>query len=529
MKRIRIVLAAILVFSIPVAASLYLARHIARSTEFERVEQLARAVLARTATIALQSQEATQRLQGRTFESPCSPEKLALMWAIDLGSSYLQAVGYIQDDRLKCSSLGDHGEGIPLGPARFVSVIGDSIRPQVRLPMVPDTDLLIAERNGTATVVHPELFTDLVQSTDNPWVGVVSLPDRVPLAVRGDFRPAWHERLPPEGGTARFVDGDRIVVLHRSADWKLLAFAAAPVLREEKRMTALAWTLAPLGAVVGLLLWLALLSHMRATRSLPVVMRAALADDEFFLEYQPIVDLDSGRWVSAEALIRWKRPDGTLIRPDLFIPAAEDSGLIQRITERVLELVCAEAPALFARHPQFRLSINLSAADLATGLVVHRLRELTNQPGIEPHNLAVEATERGLLAVDATRRVLADIRALGIRAAIDDFGTGYSGLSYLGTFEVDSLKIDKAFIDTVGTDAPTSDVAVHIIEMAKTLRLDVVAEGIEHPEQAEFLRGRGVRYGQGWLFAKSMPMPALLAALDSAADGSAGGPVTSVE
>ena len=517
-------------FSIPVAGSLYLARHLARTTEFERAEQLALAVLGRTVAIARQSQEATRRLEPRTHEDSCSADKLALMWAIDLSSPYLKAVGYVRNGRLTCSSLGDHGEGIPLGPIRFVSVIGDGIRPQVRLPMVPETELLMAERNGTATMVHPELFTNLVQSTDDPWVGIVSLPERVPMVVRGTFRPAWHARIPEQGETAYFVDGDRMVALHRS-DWNVLAFAATPVLREQKRMEALAWTLAPLGALVGLLLWLGLLWHMRAIRSLPTVMRSALAEGEFFLEYQPVVELATGRWIAAETLIRWKRPDGTCISPDVFIPVAEQSGLIQRITERVLALVATEAPALFARHPDFRLALNLSAADLATERIVQQLGDLVDQPGIAPRNLAVEATERGLLTVDATRRVLKDIRALGIRAAIDDFGTGYSGLSYLGTFEVDSLKIDKSFIDTVGTDAPTSDVAVHIIQMAKTLRLDVVAEGIETAEQAAFLRDRGVRYGQGWLFAKSMPMPALLAALDSAATGRAdadtGGPATS--
>ena len=538
-RMIRLIGAAALVFGVPLAGSLYLAQHLARNTEFERVEQLARAVLARTAVIARQSQEATERLAVLTPDRPCTPDKLALMWSIDLGSTYLQAVGYVEDDRLVCSSLGDHGDGIPLGPAAFTSVQGDRMRPRVRLPMIPDTDLLMAEHSGTATLVHPEMFTNLVQSADDPSVGLLSLPGHVPLAVRGRFQPEWLERTPGPDETAWFLDGGQMVTLYHSADWQLLAFAAAPVARIEARARTLAWTLVPVGALVGLLLWLALLWHLRVQRSLPAVMRAALDADEFFLEYQPIVELASGRWVGAEALIRWRRADGMLIRPDMFIPAAEDSGLIERITGRVLAIVAAETPALFRQHPHFRLSINLSATDLASDAIVRQLHALTRLPDIAPHNLAVEATERGLLTVEATRHVLAGIRALGLRAAIDDFGTGYSGLSYLGTFDIDTLKIDKSFVDTVGTDAPTSDVAVHIIGMARTLGLDVVAEGIETAEQARFLHERGVRYGQGWLYAKSMPMPALLAALEAAAAegaldsvapgdgnaGDAGGPV----
>ncbi|HEY4555625.1 MAG TPA: EAL domain-containing protein [Lysobacter sp.] len=496
--------------------ALYLAHYLARNAEFERAELLALAVLGRTETVARQSRTATDRLEASGGTDPCSPVHLALMRSIDLGSSYLQAVGRIENDRLLCSSLGHHGSGIPVGPVRFTSPIGDGLRPDVRLPMVPGTELLVAEHRGNATLVHPDRITGVAQGTDHPWVGVVNLSRRAPMVVRGDFRAAWYDRAPVRGNVG-FIDGDRMVVLHRPAGYDFMTFAAVPRLREQVRARNLARILGPVGALVGGLFWLALRWRMRTLRSLPAVMRAALANDEFFLEYQPIVELCSGRWVGAEALLRWRRPDGTAVRPDVFIPVAEDSGLITRITERVIELVARDAPALVARHPDVRVALNLSAADLATDRTVELLRRLTQQPGLSPRNIAVEATERGLLDADTAVRVLGAIRALGIRAAIDDFGTGYSSLSYLGTFRIDTLKIDKSFVDTVGTDAPTGNVAVHIIEMAKTLGLEMVAEGVERAEQAAFLHERGVRYGQGWLYAKAMPMPALLAALDAAA------------
>jgi sensor c-di-GMP phosphodiesterase-like protein len=437
------------------------------------------------------------------------------MREIDLGSSYLQAVGHVANDRLVCSSLGNHGAGIPIGPVRYVSAMGVGIRPKVQLPMLPGRDLLVTERDGNAIVVHPDLLTDVVPDIADLWVGVLSSSTGRPMVVRGGFRPAWTGRSLAPGQVAYFGDGDWNVAVRRSRTFDYTAYAAVPLIEQQQRARALALKLVPLGLVAGALLWLALLWLVRQQRSLPAVVRAALARDELFLEYQPIVELATGRWVGAEALMRWRRSDGAVIRPDVFIPVAEDNGFICRITERVVAIIVAEAHTLLARHPDFQLAINVSAADLASQRTVRLLGGLVRAPGFAPHNISIEATERGLLDTAVARQVLKDIRALGIRAAIDDFGTGYSGLSYLGTFEVDTLKIDKSFVDTVGTDAATADVAVHIIEMAKTLHLEMIAEGIEHAPQAAFLQQRGVQYGQGWLFAKAMSMQMLLAGLDA--------------
>jgi sensor c-di-GMP phosphodiesterase-like protein len=166
--------------------------------------------------------------------------------------------------------------------------------------------------------------------------------------------------------------------------------------------------------------------------------------------------------------------------------------------------VGSDLGAMVEKAPNVRISVNLAPQDLGSSDIVAALQKTLQRAGVQANNLVVEATERGLIDVTLSTSVIRDIQAAGIRVAIDDFGTGYSCLSYLDNLSVDYLKIDKSFIDSVGTAAPTNSVVGHIIEMAKSLDLLMVAEGVETEAQAEFLRQRGVQFAQGWLFAKPM-------------------------
>jgi sensor c-di-GMP phosphodiesterase-like protein len=209
--------------------------------------------------------------------------------------------------------------------------------------------------------------------------------------------------------------------------------------------------------------------------------------------------------------VRWKRPDGSLVRPDLFIPLAEESGLITAITDQVIALVVFDLNSLLVADRSVHIAINLSAADVGTERVLPIIAKALQHTGIQPQQIWLEATERGFVDIEAARSALARARELGHAVAIDDFGTGYSSLSHLEGLPLDALKIDKAFIDTISTNSATSSVTPHIIDMAKTLKLTIVAEGVETQAQADYLVERGVEYGQGWLFAKPMPAPEFIA------------------
>ena len=273
-----------------------------------------------------------------------------------------------------------------------------------------------------------------------------------------------------------------------------------------ERLHALPWTWLLAGVAGGLTLsaWLGLLMVRRLS---PVgQLSDAVRRHQFIVAYQPIVDLTTRRCIGAEALVRWKHQN-RIVRPDHFIPLAEHRGLIQAITDQVFDTVLLELGEFLQRYNELYVSINLSASDLTSRRFLERLTPALAAANIAPGQIRIEATERCFLDADAAKEVIQAFRDAGHPVYIDDFGTGYSSLSHLQNFQVDALKIDKSFVDTVDQDSASSSVASHIIDMALTLHVQVVAEGIEREEQACYLRTRGAQFGQGWLFSAPLTAP----------------------
>jgi sensor c-di-GMP phosphodiesterase-like protein len=515
MTRATLVRCAIVLVVAEVAASIALSMHLAdrmaRSEVSGRTLDYAREVRARGEATGDQISDGFERLAPLRDSPPCTDAELALLRAIDLASDNVQTMGRVVDGALACTSYGVHSPALALGPVSYVSPARVSFHSEATFPFAPGQQFVVLERDGFAAIVHKSAPLDVHADETDVILAIVAKREGQVLSSFGEFEPAWpHRDL--QDSEVTFIDGDRVVAVSRSADYNIVGVAALPTALVAARAQRLGLLLVPFGALGGGVLAVVVYFLARLQLGLPALIRSGLRRHEFFVEFQPIVDLYSEEWVGAEVLLRWRRDD-ELIRPDLFIAAAEESGLIQAVTSRVIDLV-EPALATVAKWEQpFYFSVNLAAADLRDPRTPASLADLLVRTRAAPSRLRVEVTERGFARTDAAGECVRAMRAAGVRVAIDDFGTGYSSLSYLESFELDCLKIDKRFVDTLGSETVTSQVIPHIIEMGRSLSLELVAEGIEHEVQAAALRARGVHYGQGWLYAKPMPFDMLAAAI----------------
>jgi sensor c-di-GMP phosphodiesterase-like protein len=312
--------------------------------------------------------------------------------------------------------------------------------------------------------------------------------------------PGWK---PGTEGTLITAHGQMIYGMPtQSPEYQLVLIT--PRVGVQENITGAWGLLIPVSLLLSLCIGALVLQLVLQRRSLGAELTGALRRGELKVLYQPIFNLDTRLCVGAEALVRWRRPDGTLTSPDLFIPLAENTGQIRQITDFVLQQTFEQLGPLLRANPQLYVSVNLAACDVVSARIGRVTAKLLAQHKVAAQQIAFEVTERGMVDVVVARNHLQMLRDRGHQVLIDDFGTGYCSLAYLQTLPVDCLKIDKAFIDALGYDAASSGVAPHIIRMAHALQLRVIAEGIEFESQALLLKSEGVVYGQGWLFARPL-------------------------
>ena len=236
-------------------------------------------------------------------------------------------------------------------------------------------------------------------------------------------------------------------------------------------------------------------------------LRRALEREEFVLHYQPIVDLRSRRISGVEALVRWRHPELGMVPPAKFIPLAEETGLIVPIGQWVLEQACRQARTLQRQGAiGLRVAVNLSARQFLRKDLARTVGEALARTGLDAQHLDLEVTESGVMEnADAAIGTLHDLKAMGAHLSIDDFGTGYSSLSYLKRSPIDALKVDRSFVRDIPADQDDAAIASAIIAMGHSLRLTLIAEGVETEEQLAFLRERDCHKVQGYLFGRPVP------------------------
>ena len=235
-------------------------------------------------------------------------------------------------------------------------------------------------------------------------------------------------------------------------------------------------------------------------------LRRALEREEFTVHYQPVVDLSTGAMVSAEALLRWEHADRGLISPDEFIPLAEETGLIIPIGTWVLEQACRQLVGWQRTEPSMSVAVNLSVLQIAAPDIAGLVADVIRRTQTRPEGLCLELTESVFMEdADYFGKTLASLKTLGVQLSIDDFGTGYSSLSYLKRFPVDAVKVDRSFVEGLGTDPHDSALVAAILSMADALGLSVTAEGVENQDQLATLKRLHCQRAQGFYLARPMP------------------------
>jgi sensor c-di-GMP phosphodiesterase-like protein len=342
---------------------------------------------------------------------------------------------------------------------------------------------------GAATQRQAGLWVEKLRMSAVPWDAAFPAPDSLPLGV-----------------TVRRDEGVVFSHFARNDILPIDVLAREPIGNFWSRHAAML----AIGIVLGLIVviaWLDLIARLSRYLLEPATaLRRAIASGQITAHYQPVIDLRNTCCVGAEALARWEASDGKWTSPTVFIPIAEKAGLIQDLTLSMMRTVVRDLKRIFSEVGATSINLNLSPDDLKTDRIGRELAQSLQDAELPSSAIKLEITERALVNSDTARKLIGQFRSRGHEVAVDDFGTGYSSLSYLQSFELDVLKIDKSFVDAIGTGAATSQVIVHVIDMAKSLGLQIVAEGVETQEQAQWLIEHGVPYAQGYLFSKPLTL-----------------------
>jgi len=492
--------AAALSTALLLAGSLFVVVQQIQQRESEQMNAQGERFLQRLEQLFGQLREGLDDLQNQPLRG-CNDDMIATLQQVSFNYRFVYEAVYIDGNGVCSNRPRQNGLAVTRPP----DLRGPTYSYWLNTTTEPDEDraALMLGRGNFRVATSRGHLTDVVDLPADSSLLVVLDHGRRAIPVLGTDQ-YWPptEPWPPKSQNALQVTKTRLIyrMPTDSPEYQLVLIAQ----RKGFQVPANAWWMLPISLALGLGIGFQVFLLARQRQSMDAELHGALRRGEMQVLYQPIFDLDSRNCVGAEALLRWRRPDGTLTSPDLFIPMAEDTGQIRQITDFVLQRLFDQLGQLLRSNPQLYISVNLAACDVMVPRIGEVIARLLARHRVSARQIAFEVTERGLVDALVARDNLQSLRDLGHQVLIDDFGTGYCSLAYLQTLPVDCLKIDKAFIDALGHDAASSGVAPHIIRMAHALQLKVIAEGIEYEAQASYLSSEGVKFGQGWLFAHAL-------------------------
>ncbi len=480
------------------------ARLIALSYARAELDAHAENLLSRATTIAREVDHSLDQAN-RIQAAACSAEDISDLREIAFRTRFVKDVGRIVDNHLACSSfLGTLPDRLPIDfrPAELETPTGRRLWTNVPLRLVPDLSAIVVVTGTSNIVIDPAAFLDLERPPFRYSIAMINQGQRRVLR-------SWGERILSDevilAGNASRGTEDDLTAVRCSPAYAICSVAALSRTFAAGRDARFVYGLVLSGGMAGGGLGLAWAAFLRRQKPLAARLSAALRADELTVVYQPIVDLGTGRMVSAEALLRWVDRDGDAIPPEAFVAEAERTGIVGDVTAYVLRKVIAQCGPLLREHPDLVVTINIAAADLEDPRFYALLARMLSVARLPARQLGLELTERSTTRLDIAVPAVARLRQLGHHVYLDDFGTGFSSLANLQELSIDVIKIDRAFTKTVGTGSVKVSIVPQILDMAKALGVSVVVEGVETAEQCDyFAAAMPGCAGQGWFVARPL-------------------------
>lgn len=454
-----------------------------------------------------------QKINDLTLEH-CSDAELAVLRQMVVNSRFLKSAARFQGDTMPCNSLVGRLPATtkPVISPDFETQHGYGIYIDAPLTGIPGARGVIIRHKNASVVINKSAFFSSFSDPDVDAILAIDTHDGGVVTIRAGELISTPVSTRLATGVPAWIDGERheVACSRRYPQCVIARMTVTDSARQDNILLSFAF----MGAIAGLASGVGTGVVVAQRGSLGNRLRTALRGGEISLVYQPVVSLSDRKIVSLEVLARWRTADGEYIRPDLFVAAAEQNGLIVELTKYVIRHALREMAPLLRQRPELSIAVNIAAEDLLMPDFCDFVASLCDFHQIAPHCLNFEITERSTIEMDHLREGINKLRAAGHGIYIDDFGIAYSNLSYLVDLHVDAIKLDRAITSSICGGGKGAIVAAKIAGMVADLNMNMVVEGIETEEQATYFSSLpGALRGQGWLFGKPAPASTLMPTL----------------